>query len=51
MAAPLHASQVVLKRYAGRFKTIQQQKPQFSGGFHGTWRSLVSAPALGLSRN
>jgi hypothetical protein len=38
---------VVLKRYAGRLKTIQQQEPQVSSGFDGTWRSLVSAPALG----
>jgi hypothetical protein len=51
MAALWHASQMVLERYPGRLKTIQQQKPQVSDGFHGTWRSLVSAPALGLSRN
>jgi hypothetical protein len=42
---------VVLKRYADCLNTAQQQEPQVSGGFHGTWRSLVSAPALGLSRN
>src|SRR5215213_4680063 len=47
MAAPQHASQVVLKCYADWLSTTQQQKPQVSSGFRGTWRSLVSAPALG----
>jgi hypothetical protein len=42
---------MALKRYAGRIKAIEQEKPQVSSGFSGTWRSLVSAPALGLSTN
>ena len=47
MAAPWHASLAVLRRYAGRLKTTRQEEPQVKSGFYGTWRSLVSAPALG----
>jgi Trypsin-co-occurring domain 2 len=36
-----------VEAYAERLKAIEQQKPQFDSGSYGTWRSLVSAPALG----
>jgi hypothetical protein len=35
MAAPEHASQVVLKRYADCLNTNQQQKPRVTSGFTG----------------
>ena len=47
----VRAGEVVYARRSHRLRRGSTGRRGGRGGTHGTWRSLVSAPALGLSRN